>query len=108
METILSISHKVLDLLTAEAAVKQFRNLLWCEARSNGLPLHKIVVSLDTTVSDGGIDAKVEGYPRADSLLLNGNCYFQIKTGKSFRPWQISSLKRELFGKTTVKPGVLD
>ena len=53
-----------------EAAVMQFRNLLWCEARSNGLPLHRVVVSLDTTVSDGGIDAKVEGDPRADSLLV--------------------------------------
>lgn len=104
METILSISHKVLDSLSSEAAVKHFRNLLWCEARSNGLPLHKIVVSLDTTVSDGGIDAKVEGDPKADSLLVHGNCFFQIKTGKSFKPWQISSLKKELFGKTRVKP----
>jgi len=104
METILSVSHKVLGSLNAEAAVKQFRNLLWCEARRIGLPLHRIVVSLDTNISDGGIDAKIEGDPQSDSLLVRGNSFFQIKTGKSFKPWQISSLKQELLGKTRAKP----
>jgi len=104
METILTVSHKVLGSLTATAAVKQFRNLLWCEARRNNLPLQQIVVSLDTNVSDGGIDAKIEGDPKADSLLFHGNSYFQIKTGKSFKPWQKSSLKQEFFGKVKAKP----
>jgi len=66
METILTVSHKVLSSLAATAAVKHFRNLLWCEARRNGLPLQQVVVSLDANVSDGGIDAKIEGEPNAD------------------------------------------
>ncbi len=104
METILTVSHKILESLDTTAAVRHFRNLLWCEARRSGLPSHKVVVSLDTNVSDGGIDAKIEGVQKTDSLLINGNSYFQIKTGKSFKPWQISSLKKELIGKTRTKP----
>ena len=104
METIFSVSHKALGSLTATAAVKHFRNLLWCEARKNGLPLQQVVVSLDTNISDGGIDAKIEGDPNADSLLIDGNSYFQIKTGKSFKPWQISSINQELVGKARTKP----
>lgn len=104
METILSVSHKVLGSFTAKAAVKQFRNLLWCEARRNNLPLHQIVVSLDTNVSDGGIDAKIEGDPQADSFFVRGDSFLQIKTGKSFKPWQISSLKQALLGKARTKP----
>lgn len=104
METILTVSHKVLESLDATAAVRHFRNLLWCEARRSGLPSHKVVVSLDTNVSDGGIDAKIEDIPNTESLLINGNSYFQIKTGKSFKPWQSSSLKKELIGKARTKP----
>lgn len=104
METILTVSHRVLESLDATAAVRHFRNLLWCEARRSGLPSNKVVVSLDTNVSDGGIDAKIEDVPNTESLLINGNSYFQIKTGKSFKPWQISSLKKELTGKTRTKP----
>lgn len=104
METIFTVSHKVLESLDATAAVRHFRNLLWCEARRSGLSSHKVVVSLDTNVSDGGIDAKIEGVPNTESLLINGNSYFQIKTGKSFKPWQISSLEKELSGKAWTKP----
>ncbi len=104
METILTVSHKVLESLDASAAVSHFRNLLWCEARRSGLPSHKVIVSLDTNVSDGGIDAKIEDVPNTESLLIKGNSYFQIKTGKSFKPWQISSLKKELIGKMQTKP----
>ncbi len=85
-------------------AVRRFRNLLWCEARRGSLPSHKVVVSLDTNVSDGGIDAKIEGVTSADSLLISGNSYYQIKTGKGFKPWQISSLKKELIGMARAKP----
>jgi len=37
-------------------------------------------------------------------LLIQGNSYFQIKTGKSFKPWQISSINQELIGKARTKP----
>lgn len=98
MKTVFSLGNDVLGGLDAISATKAFRNLLWCEARRVGLSLHKVIISLSANVSDGGIDARVDGAPDADSVLVSGVNYFQIKTGQGFKPWQISSLKKELFG----------
>ncbi len=36
--------------------------------------------------------------------MINGESYFQIKTGKSFKPWLAPHLKKELFGKSNASP----
>jgi len=63
-----------------------------------------VIISLRTTVSDGGIDAKVDGAPNIDSILIEGTTYFQVKSGGTFKPWQKSNLKKELFGDSKAKP----
>ena len=78
--------------------------LLRCEAISNGLSPKDVVVSFDINSKDGGIDAKVGKSSKSSSLLAKGSTYYQIKTGPSFKPWQLSNLKRELFGKSKAKP----
>lgn len=104
MKTIFSLDNDVLESLDAVAATKAFRNLLWCEARRIGLSTHKIVISLRTNISDGGIDARVDGAVAVDSIIIGGATYFQIKAGQAFKPWQKSSLKNELFGSSRATP----
>lgn len=104
MKNIFSLDHELVGRLDAVQATKAFRNLLWCEARRIGLSPHRIIISLRSTVSDGGIDARVDGLLNTDSALVSGVSYFQIKTGQGFKPWQISSLKKELFGGSKVTP----
>ncbi len=105
MKTILSVENEILSHLDPLSATVAFRNLLWCEARRTGLSPHKVVISLQTNVSDGGIDARVDSLPEVDSVLLKGTSYFQVKAGQTFKPWYKSHLVRELFGNAREKPG---
>lgn len=102
--TIFSVDPKRLGEMGPAEGTKVFCDLLRCEGKRLGIALHKIVVSLNTDVKDGGVDAKIECAPTTDSLLVDGTTYFQIKTGASFKPWQASDLRRELFGKSSIKP----
>ncbi|MBI5484919.1 MAG: hypothetical protein HY888_10720, partial [Deltaproteobacteria bacterium] len=54
--------------------------------------------------ADGGIDARVDGAPSANSILVGGQTFFQLKAGSSFKPWQNSQLKKELFGSSSATP----
>ena len=102
--TIFSIDHKCITGLSPTLAIRLFRNLLWCEAQRTGLSAHNVLISLDETVADGGIDARVDGTPSADSILVSGQTFFQLKAGSSFKPWQNSQLKKELFGSSRATP----
>ena len=104
MNTIFSIDSAVLGRLNAVSATRTFRNLLWCEAWRHGLSPHKLVISLRTNVSDGGIDARVDGPLTVDSILVRGTTFFQVKAGKAFKPWQQSFLKKELFSSSKAEP----
>ncbi len=104
MTAIFTIKKSALKDLNGEEATRLFRALLWCEARRVGLSPHKVVISLDTNVPDGGVDACVTGNVNEDSIIVKGNSRFQIKAGQRFKPWHLSALKKELFGKSTAKP----
>lgn len=95
-----------LSSLDSTSATRVFRSLIICEALSIGLNPKDVIVSSNITVKDGGIDAKVDNSPKAGSFLTIGSNHFQIKSGPSFKPWQPSSLKKELFGKSTAKPTI--
>ena len=104
MAAIFTIKKSTLKNVNAEEGTRLFRGLLWCEARRVGLSPHNIVISLDTTVPDGGIDARVDGSIDKNSIIVKGGTYFQLKAGHSFKPWQLSALKKELFGTANAKP----
>lgn len=103
MNTIFTIRNEQLGLLDAQPAVAFFRDLLWAEARRLSIPLNKINISLWTDVPDGGIDASVGQDEakriQANGLIKAGVSGYQIKTGTSFKPWQDSAIKKELFGR---------
>jgi hypothetical protein len=75
MNTVFSLDNAVLGQLDAVSATQTFRNLLWCEALKSGLSPHKVVISLRTNVSDGGIDARIDGSPTVDSILIRGTTF---------------------------------
>lgn len=93
-----------LGKLDSMSGTSVFLKLLRCEAIANGLNPKDVVLSLNINVKDGGIDAKVDNSPASSSLLSKGSTHFQIKTGSSFRPWQPSALKKELFGRSSTTP----
>lgn len=66
--TIFGIDQKILSGLSPAEAIKLFRNLLWSEALRTGLSAHNVLISLNETIADGGIDARVDGMPSADSI----------------------------------------
>src|SRR6266487_1449988 len=104
MTTIFTVKKNALRDIGAVEATELFRNLLWCEARRIGLSPHNVVISLDITVPDGGVDARVDALINTDSILVKGATHFQLKVGHGFKPWQLSALKKELFGKSSAKP----
>ncbi len=105
MDNILTVKPDYLGRLNLITAVDLFRELLWAEARKNGIPISKIHVSSRVTVADGGIDAEVDETNITSDLIISGTTGYQIKTGTSFEPWRESIIKKELFGEN--KPAIL-
>lgn len=97
--TLFTVEPNDLARLDAHAAVALFRELLWAEARTMGLPSSNVRVSELINVSDGGIDATVEGgLPESVGLIKEGRTGYQVKASSVFKPWQRSVIKTELFG----------
>ena len=99
MSIVGSFNPSQLGSLSADAAVARFRELLHCEARYVGLRPDAVTISANLYVPDGGIDAQVEAAANLpeDTFFKVGRNGFQLKTGMSFKPWQQSSLRNELF-----------
>lgn len=93
-----------LGQLDSKEGTRLLSSMLRCEAIANGLSPKDVVLSLNLNIKDGGIDAKVEQSPKTTGLICKGNTRYQIKTGPSFKPWQPSSLKETLFGKSKTVP----
>lgn len=98
--SLLSLDPKNLDNINAEKSVEIFRELLWCHSRKYNFPISKIHISSRVNVSDGGVDTRIEDAKNEikSELFIAPGSSFQIKTGSSFKPWQESQVKNELFG----------
>ena len=97
---IFTVTKENLGRLDPAEAVRFFRELLWAEARRLGIGLSQIDVPSRINVPDGGVDATVNADLSAagsDIIKPGKNCY-QIKSGKAFKPWQKSVIRKELFG----------
>lgn len=101
MSTLFTITENDLEQLSPEEAVEIFRDLVWAEIRRLGIPISKVHISSRINVPDGGVDAFVEENEIIieEDLIIKGRTAYQIKTGISFKPWQDSKIKKELFGK---------
>lgn len=102
MNSLFRLTTTHLGGLSVKQSVEVFRDLLWCHARKYGVPITKVHITSRITVSDGGIDAKIDDnitdVPK--ELLVSAGTSYQIKTGTAFKPWQESQLRKELFGAT--------
>ncbi len=108
MSSLFDLSPVQLGNLDAEQSVEIFRDLLWCHARKYGVPITKVHITSRITVSDGGIDAKIDDdiLDLPAELLVSAGTSYQLKTGTTFKPWQPSQLRKELFGSTTAEVSV--
>ena len=102
-ETIFDVKKGYLARLGQKEAVDFFRQLLWAEARRIGIEITKINVSSDINTPDGGVDATVDEIqiPTGSGIIKFGKTSYQIKSGNTFKPWQESEIKKELFGTKT-------
>ena len=100
---IFTVTNEDLDRLDPAEAVRFFRELLWAEARRLGIDINKINISDRIYVKDGGIDGTVvkNRTATASGLIKAGETGYQIKSGKAFKPWQKSVIRKELFGSGT-------
>ena len=106
IDTIFTIKNEHLNRLDQNTAVEFCRKLLWAEARKNGVEISKINVSSWVNAPDGGVDATVDSdvqITRGSGIIKQGKTCYQIKSGTTFKPWQKSVIKEELFG--TKDPG---
>ena len=86
-----SLEPEHLARLDAKPAVAMSRRLLLAEAWRLQLQPSHVHVSEDVTVADGGIDASIdELHPGINSsVFLASTTKYQIKTGDTFKPWQL-------------------
>lgn len=100
MNSLFNLSPAHLDNINTERSVEIFRDLLWCYAKKHGVPITKVHITSRCTVSDAGVDAKIDdditGVPA--ELLVSAGTSYQLKTGTAFKPWQPAQLRKELFG----------
>lgn len=94
------LDRKHIEDLTLDRAVRVFRDLLWANAFKLGIEPSYVTISQDQNVSDGGIDAAVKNHDKANAQhpLMAPRSRFQLKTGKTAKPWQKSWVNDELFG----------
>lgn len=103
MTTIWQVSTDAIGRLDQASGIDLMERLLHSEARQIGLSTADVVISRDTNVADGGIDAKViSSIPASPTSLISGNTHYQVKSGTSFKPWQEAILTKELFGTKAV------
>ena len=100
-DTISTVKPEHLSRLSPAESVLFFRDLLWVEARRLGPGTCKVDVPNEINAADGGIDATVNAslsIPQSEIIEPGKNGY-QIKSGTEFKPWQISQIRKELFGR---------
>ena len=100
-ETIFTVRNGDLTELNQNTSVHFFQKLLWAEARQCNISISKINTPSQVNVGDGGVDATVDDVQieKGQGIIKQGKTSYQIKAGKSFKPWQKSVIEKELFGK---------
>ena len=99
IDTIFTVKNEHLNQLDQNAAVDFFRRLLWAEARRLGIELSNIYVSSWGNGADGGVDATVDDaqITNGSGIIKQGKTCYQIKSGVTFKPWQSTQIRDELF-----------
>ncbi len=103
IDTIFTVKNEHLSQFDQKTSVEFFQQLLWAEARRLGVEISKITVSSWVNNPDGGVDANVDDaqIKGGQGLIRQGKTSYQIKAGETFKPWQKSVIKKELFGTKT-------
>ena len=99
IETVFTATEEHLHQLNSTDAVDLFREMVRTEALKFPSGTCKISVPRQDNVADGGIDATVDTGSQViqSDIIASGQNSYQIKSGKEFKPWQKSEIKKELF-----------
>ena len=98
MSNLVNIPITSITSLSAEAALILVRSVFRAECRYSKLSPSVLTLSEKLTVADGGIDAQVSTDQEIpiDCIFQTGLTGFQLKSGTTFKPWTVSSIKGEL------------
>ncbi len=101
---ILEVPISAIASLSGEQAVEVIHSILRAECDYAKLSPAALTISKRLTIADGGIDAEINvpsgvSVP-SDCVFHEGITGFQIKAGASFKPWQPSAIRKELFGRS--------
>lgn len=91
--------------LSPERAVTVIRAILRSECSYAKLGPSALTISDRLMTPDGGIDAEVSapnGQIPKDCIFQSGSTGFQIKSGTTFKPWMLRSIRGELLNKKGV------
>ena len=100
IDTIFTANEEHLRHLNPIAATDLFRELLRTEALRLPPGSCKINVPRQIYANDGGIDGTVDADPLVtqSDIIAPCNNGYQIKSGKTFKPWLQKEIKKEFFG----------
>lgn len=81
---IFEIKPEHLECLDPNKSVDLIRKLIWADAYVSGIPITQVNVPTRITISDGGIDAEVQGVQNDGKcgIIKKGITSYQIKSGK--------------------------
>ena len=99
---IFEVKPEHLERLDPNKSVDLIRKLIWADAYVSSIPITQVNVPTEITISDGGIDAEVQGVQNDGKygIIKKGITSYQIKSGK-FDSID-SSIKDILFKKKSV------
>ena len=100
MKSLWSVPISSVVSLSPEGAVNLTRAILRTECGYAKLGPSALIISDRLMTPDGGIDAEINAtqlqtIPQ-DYIFRSGITGFQIKSGTSFKPWRLSSIRGEL------------
>ena len=81
---IFEVKPEHLERLDPNKSVDLIRKLIWADAYVSGIPITQINVPTGITISDGGIDAEVQGVQNDGEygIIKKGITSYQIKSGR--------------------------
>ena len=81
---IFEVKPEHLECLDPNKSVDLIRKLIWADAYVSGIPITQVNVPTEITISDGGIDAEVQGVQNDGEygIIKKGITSYQIKSGR--------------------------
>ena len=112
MRGLLDVPLNSVIALSVERAVLVVRAILRAECHYAKVSPAALTISAEISVADGGVDAQIDvpidGVLPSDCIFRSGLTGIQIKSGTTFKPWTLASLRRELLNRVGKLPAEVE